>query len=248
MYENLYSENRGLLIWAARRYSRAGEIDPAISPEDIMQTGFIGLCRASQTFDPSKGTWMRWAMLCIVWEIDAMLGLGRRSGEWKVRSGALSLDAPLEADADETLLDTLPDEALPETDAALILDDTCRTVRACVASLRDDRQREVVQRWQLGGETQAAVAHDMGVTPQAIGAVWSRARRKLKSDPRMRALIDVPSFNTGYRRFRETGVSAVEHMILWRERQLERLAGVPGGPCVDPDSGTTEANFPENQR
>lgn len=234
MFENLYSENRGLLIWAARRYSRVGEVDPAISPEDIMQTGFIGLCRASQTFDPSKGTWARWAMLCIVWEIDAMLGLGRRSGEWKVRSGALSLDAPLEADADETLLDTLPDEALPETDAALILDDICRTVRACVASLRDDRQREVVQRWQLGGETQVAVAHDMGVTPQAIGAVWSRARRKLKSDPRMRALIDIPSFNTGYRRFHATNTSAVEAAVLWRERRLEALAGGPAPDAAGP--------------
>lgn len=50
--ERLVSMNRGLVPWLAKRYSR---FLPAGSDSDLVQDGNIGLIRAAELFDPSKG-------------------------------------------------------------------------------------------------------------------------------------------------------------------------------------------------
>ena len=58
MYEALYAQNKGLLIGLARRYAGACALDRAVSVEDLVQSGFLGLVRAAQTYDGSRGrTW-----------------------------------------------------------------------------------------------------------------------------------------------------------------------------------------------
>jgi RNA polymerase sigma factor (sigma-70 family) len=228
MYEKLLTDNRGLLVWAARRYSGACQYDNAVDVEDLIQAGFIGLVNAMETYNESKGRWVKWALWFIEREINAELG--RRDGQWvKAHAGALSLDAPLNDDSDETGLDGLADESLPPVDESLERSDDCRLVRECVSDLSDDRQREVVERWQLGGETQTAVAESLGISPQRVNQIWGKARKALARDWRLRQLTDLDDLTPFYRHvgvntFRTTLTSATEHAALWR---LDHEGGYP---------------------
>ena len=228
MYEKLLTDNRGLLVWAARRYSGACKNDNAVDVEDLIQAGFMGLVDAQATYDETKGGWVKWALWFIEREINA--ALGRRDGHWvKAHAGTLSLDAPLSEDSDETGLDGLADDTLPPVDDNLVLSDDCRLVRECVSDLADDRQREVVERWQLGGETQAAVAESLSISPQRVNQIWCKARKALARDRRLRqltALDDMTPYyqHVGINRFRTTLTSATERAALWR---LDHAGGTP---------------------
>lgn len=221
MYERLLSENKGLLSWAARRYAGAARRDSAISYEDLLQAAFLGLVDASRTYDASKGeTWPTWALWYIRKEIHALIGW--RDGKFiKAHSGAVSLDAPISEDFDETALDALEDDTLAPVDAGAILDDDRRIVREAVADLKDDRQREVVERWQLGGETQAAVAESLGVSSERVRQFWKKAQKTLARDQRLRQLMYLEDCTPYYQRvtlarFNTTNTSQTERAALWR--------------------------------
>ena len=49
MYEALYEQNKGLLHTMAQRYAEACERDRAVSVEDLMQAGFLGLVEAARS-------------------------------------------------------------------------------------------------------------------------------------------------------------------------------------------------------
>ena len=84
MYEKLYEENKGLLRMMARRYARVCALDRAVSVEDLMQAGFVGLMRAAATFDPEAGkSWAGWARWHIRMEFESALGL--RHGRFRRR-------------------------------------------------------------------------------------------------------------------------------------------------------------------
>ena len=220
MYEQLLKDNRGLIAWAAGKYLRAVQRDAAIDYADLLQIAFIGLVEASRTFDASKGdSWSHWALQYINRELQQAIGW--RDGKWtKAHSGAVALDAPIDDESGDTRLDLLPDDG-PPIDAGVLLEGDRQVVRDCVAALEDDRQRAVVERWQLGEETQADVAATLGVSAQMVSVIWKRARKVLARDQRLRALVDLelrtPYYaHVGVNRFNTTHTSAVEKAVLWR--------------------------------
>jgi len=221
MYEQLLLENRGLIAWAARRYAGAARRDGAVDVDDLMQAAFLGLIDASRTYDASNGeTWSKWALWYIRKEIHALIGW--RDGKFiKAHTGALSLDVPVSEEYDETMLDALEDDTLDPVDFEAILNDDRRIVREAVADLKDDRQREVVERWQLGGETQAAVAKSLGVSSERVRQFWKKAQKTLARDRRLRQLAYLEDYTPYYQRvtvarFNTTGISQTERAVLWR--------------------------------
>lgn len=220
MYEGLLETNSGLLAWAAGRYIGACQRDPAVDYDDLVQAGFLGLVRASETYSEGLGgSWGQWATWYITKEIEKTLG--RRDGRWvKAHTGAISLDTPICEDTDETWLDALEDDS-PPVDTNVIMQDDGRVVREAVADLKNDQQRETVQRWQLDGETQAQVAQALGVSPARVHEIWRKARKTLERDKRLRALVDLEDRTPYYMRvgvdtFKSTRTSATEYAAMWR--------------------------------
>ena len=145
MYEEVYAQNCRLVGMIARRYARICEVDRAVTMEDLLQTGFIGLANAADTFDPAGGkSWSAWA----TWKVERELGrfLGLKDGYLsKPHIGAAELDRPIpstEGDA-ETLLDQLADDSLPEPDAALLNDELRQALRDAMERLENEDQRRV---------------------------------------------------------------------------------------------------------
>lgn len=190
MYEEVYEQNKGLLVMMARRYARVCALDRAVSMEDLMQAGFIGLMKAADSFDPAAGkSWSGWACWHIQMEFNSALGL--RQGHFtRPHTGAAALDRPLSADDADgaTAGDMLADETLPDADEAILRDELRRDVRAAVDRLKSEGQRQVVQLCKLEGWSYRQAAQRMGVSVGQAYQLFFRASNNLARDPRLRAL------------------------------------------------------------
>lgn len=230
MYEALYAQNRGLLNRLARQYEGACRLDRAVSLEDLIQAGFIGLVQAKMSFDPERGkTWAAWAAWYVRREYEKLLGL--RDGRFtRAHTGAQTLDQPARGfeDSGTTLKDMLADDSLPDADAALLSRELADTVRAAVDRLEDEKQRRAVRLMQLEARSARAAAADMGVTPAQARRLCDQALARLYGDARLRALTDLDErtrfhAHKGVRAFNQDWTSVTEGAALWRVEQRERM-------------------------
>lgn len=223
MYEALYERHLGLLIAMARQYAGACEMDRAVSEEDLVQTGFLALVRAAQTFDQAGGrTWASWATWHIRREFERVLCL-REGKRVQAHSGADTLDRPLDAGDGEgaTARDLLADDSLPDADAGLLLDELRRSVREAVDRLEDDAQRDAVRLCRLEDCSYRDAARRMGVSPGQARRLSERGCRRLARDRRLRQLMDLDDrtrfhAHKGVAAFNRDWTSVTEGAALWR--------------------------------
>lgn len=230
MYEDLYQENKAMLWATARRYRGYCERDRAVSVEDLVQSGFIGLVEAARTYDEESGkSWLFHAKWYVIREIYNTLGL--RDGEFiRADASAISLDNQLiEGDADSaTLGDMLADDSLPASDEALLLEELRFSVRDAVAKLIDPRQRQIAELYMLEGRTMTEAANDVGISPRRALQLYGRALSNLARDIRLQALADLDErtkfhARKGVKRFLSDRTSVVEEQALWRIEQREKI-------------------------
>ncbi len=190
MYEEVYEQNKGLLVMMAKRYARVCALDRAVSMEDLIQAGCIGLMKAADSFDPNAGkSWSGWACWHIQMEFNSALGL--RQGHFtRPHTGAVALDGPLRTGDGEgvTAGDLLADETLPDADEAILRDELCRDVREAVARLKSEGQRQVVELCKLRGFSYRQAAERLGVSVGQAYQLFFRATNNLARDPSLRAL------------------------------------------------------------
>lgn len=224
--QKLLNEFGYLCRMAARRYAWLTERDAAIDADDLRQIAFVGLCKAATTYreERSNGkTFAAWAWLYVCNEIK------RAVRPVKVES----LDAPIADDDDShltPLMETLPDESCPESDAFLLTDEIVQAVRAAVDGLPDD-QREVVRLHGLEGNTLQQCDELRDTEPGTSKRLNGRAVRTLAKDVRLQNLVRDLDAETNFLRYKSvnsfftTRSSAVEDVVLWR---LERGAKTDG--------------------
>ena len=207
MYEEICEENRGLLVMMARRYERVCALDRAVSMDDLMQAGALGLMRAAQTFDPDAGKgWPGWACWHIQMEFNSVLGL--RNGRFtRPHTGAAALDRPIARGESEgaTEGDLLADESLPGVDEALMRQELAQGVRAAVGRLKSDGQRRVVQLCKLDGWSYQEAARRMGVSVGQAYQLFFRAANNLARDPRLIRLAEAEGHKNTRRRRGQKG-------------------------------------------
>lgn len=227
MYEQLYRQNRGLLWHVARRYAWAIEASGCCDLEDLANSAFLGLVRASETYDANRAAWSTWAWKwCSKYVRDA---LGLRTARGRLNLYACSLDAPISPEDPEgdSLLDSLTDTTLPEIDAALLDDETARIVRQALSEL-PEAECKAITLTGLQGRTAADAALACAATEQMIRNACSRAMRKLYHDRRLRALVGLEQA-TAYHRHKgiqaclNSRSSVVEDAVLWRESQRNSI-------------------------
>lgn len=230
MYEDLYAENKGLLYYIARRYSKACLCDRAVSVEDLVQAGFFGLVQAQKTFNSQAGNWASWAAHYITKEIYKALGL-RDGKSVKAHWRALPLDAPLNTDDPDGLTgaDVLIDGSLPEIDEAAIQDDIRRCVRRAVERMENDQQRLVIQLCGLEAQPYTTAAGRLGVSVERVRQIRKKALEHLRKDKDLQEIADVDKqtpyyWHIGLTAFKTTHTSATEKTVLWREKMLQHQA------------------------
>ena len=208
--------------WAGR-YSWILERRNDLDREDLQQAAFLGILEARKAYKEERGGEVTLAGFYARKEIRALLGI--RNG--KLPPTLESLDEPINEETDDTRLDLLADETLPEADAALLEEERRQTVRDAVERLKPD-QRAVVKLRFFQGKTYQQTADEMNVTRDRVTTIFQNARRNLRRDRYLKALAEVNRstpylLGVGVTRFNSTFTSAVEELVLLRERLLEKV-------------------------
>jgi RNA polymerase sigma-B factor len=236
MHRNQQEEDAKMAHYWACRYYWAAEKRNDIDLDDLQQAAYLGIMRARKAYDPEKATFGTYAGFYARYEIRALLGIMDR----KMPPVLLSLDEPLNDETEDTRLDMVADESIPDPDDALIAEDLRQTVRDAVNRLQEE-QREVIALRFFEGLTYQETAAQMQIPQIKAKQIYNNAKRNLRHDRYLRALAEV-NRNTNYMRhvgvmqFNNTMTSAVEDIVMWRERMINKLlSAIDEGKDIDKD-------------
>ena len=215
-----------LACYWAGRYRWALERRNDLDMEDLQQAAFVGILRAVKDYKDEKAGLVTLAGYYARNEIRELLGI--RNG--KLPPVLESLDEPLNDETEDTRLDLLADETIPDPDAGIIEEERKQTVRDAVDRLQED-QRQVVRLRYFSGMTYQQTADEMNITRDRVATLFQNARRNLRHDRYLKALAEVNRrtpylLGVGVTRFNSTFTSAVEEIVLLRERLLQKVLQV----------------------
>ena len=226
MYEDICARNQGLVNLLARRYARLCALDRAVSREDLIQAGYIGLINAARTYDPAAGkSWASWAAWYIRGEFERALGM--RHGRFtRAHTGADTLNrrVRLPNGPGEAAIDALADPSLPPADENLLKQELVQAVRQAVDRLPTEGQRTATRLCRLEGLTYPQAAGQMGVSATRARKLCEKAAQNLARDGRLRrqlCLDDRTRFHAhkSVAAFNRDWTSVTEAAALWRLEQ-----------------------------
>lgn len=201
-------------LWAL---DRRGDVDQ----DDLMQAARIGIWEAQKTYKPDLGAWSTYSAFWIRREIRRALGV--KSG--KLPPPEIHLDEPITWDAEETRLDMLADDSIPDMDS--VVDDQARVVREAVERLDDPQQREVIHKKFYERKTENQIAEEMNIEQaRKVYGIWVNARRRLRRDKYLRELHSLSfhyHINVSVARFNTTRTSSVEEAVIRYYSKLDDL-------------------------
>ena len=161
--------------WAGR-YSWAIERRNDIDREDLQQAAYLGILQARKPYKEERGGEVTLAGFYARKEIRALLGI--RDG--KLPPILESLDEPLNDETDDTRLDLIADETVPEADAGLLEEEKRQTVRDAVNRLAAD-QRAVVSLRFFKGKTYKVKTNAKGIAQKKLNKNVIKKLRKGKT-------------------------------------------------------------------
>jgi len=197
--------NLGLVHLLANQMRRNG-----IRYDDLVQEGTLGLLRATETFDPTRG--VRFSTYCVYWirakiqrylqrldkdDIPSIAGADMATdtsgNRRRPRARALSLDSPVDAGEDRTLGDIVPDVGEDPEDATLRLErerSVDRVLRGIADELGDPRLARIIERRLLSEEpdTLAVLGEELSLSREGARLLESKVLRLAKQ--RLAALSD----------------------------------------------------------
>lgn len=215
----------------ARRTIRLTGGYGGVDADDLTQSGYEALLSAITSFDPDKGmSFIGWLELHLRTAF-AEVG-GYRAKHRDPLNDCASLDAPLpggDDEADTTFLDTIADEsdAYAEVEERLYNDELHEVLDKAIGCLPPHRA-EIMRAAYWDGKTQAAIARERGISDQLVSAHIRRGLGELSRGRPARGLRAFLENETDYyahvgkRAFGTTHTSAVEKMVLRRERLAEQ--------------------------
>jgi RNA polymerase sporulation-specific sigma factor len=216
------AEHRGLVYHIARQYRAVCLYDRAADTEDLVQAGYIGLMRAVQTYDESKGIFSSWAVIHIKLEMRKVLGINH--GKQRADMGAASLNEVVPGTEDSTLLDTL--EAPVDIEGDFDHAELVEGVRTAVGLLPDS-QSTLVRMHDLQGKGLAEAGNRCGLEPPVAYQAHRNAIKKLRRDPRLLALAKAHHLDrrtnwyhhVSSKQYKSTWMSSTEAIAFWREQK-----------------------------
>ena len=178
----------------ARRYAR-----PNLPVQDLMQEGYIGLLRAKQHFDPTRGIsfgsyaawWVRKYILSALKEYGHIVRLPQHNACAMERCISESLDKPVSMEDDErlTYADILRDET-PRADEQLTQEERKTALLSALNALPWRMQTVVRGVYGIGCErrTCAEIANELGVSHDVVKKIHHRAKKRLRECPLLRKM------------------------------------------------------------
>lgn len=215
--EALWEQTKRLAFCTVRQYRPSVTVDL----DDLLQSAFFGVRAAAFAYDPDRGTFAALLPFFVRRECRQTLGLDRKE------FATVSIDAPLNAETEDTLADLLADDSISPMTEDIEREELCRDVREAVDRL-DERQATTVRGHWLEGQTLEQLARALGISREGARQLEQRAFERLRRDRVLRTLYKPPERRapqepgTGLHAFMNTGSSAVERAALQREKRARR--------------------------
>ena len=176
--EELITQNMGYVVTLARQYQ-----SDILSTEDLVSEGAIGMMKAAEKYDPSRGKpFVTFAAPYIRKSIET--AINRLATETDIRSTDESL--PVGSRNNYTLLNVLEDKDAPKADAtveqASLSEDLLRGI-----GVLNEREQAVVKRYfgiDAERQTMAEIAEGLGLKRERVRQVRDQALRKLRKEAR----------------------------------------------------------------
>lgn len=170
----LITANMGYVVTLARQYK-----SELLSTDDLISEGSIGLMKAADKFDPSRGKpFVTFAAPFIRRSIEN--AISRLAGEVPIMSTDESL--PIGSNNNFTLLNVLEDKGAPKTDATLEQNTLSDDMAAAISTL-NEREQAVIRRY-FGIEhqrmTMAEIGEELGLKRERVRQIRDKAVRKLR--------------------------------------------------------------------
>ena len=164
----------GYVVTLARQYR-----SELLSTDDLISEGSIGLMKAADKFDPSRGKpFVTFAAPFIRRSIEN--AISRLAGEVPIMSTDESL--PIGSNNNFTLLNVLEDKGAPKTDATLEQNTLSDDMAAAISTL-NEREQAVIRRY-FGIEhqrmTMAEIGEELGLKRERVRQIRDKAVRKLR--------------------------------------------------------------------
>lgn len=231
----LWEQVERLVRWHANRWASAGSEWAGVTAEDLYQSGYLGLVDAVKTYDPERGLqfagWLGYYL-----KKEFITALGRRTSRQRGEplNYAISLDAPLKFDSDDTertVADAIADPCDPydETTQKIYHAQLREALNHELDTLTPELRETVKRRYYLG-QTLDTVADYMRTYKATAQQREKSALRQLRRSARLAKFIDERTnyfLHVSVGRFHSTHTSAVESLVLERERMREQDARAP---------------------
>ena len=172
--DTLITSNMGYVVTLARQYK-----SDILSTDDLIGEGSIGLTKAVEKFDPSRGKpFVTFAAPYIRKAIEDAITL--LTGDIPVMSTDESL--PIGSNNNFTLLNVLEDKDSPKADHAVEQNALSDRMLEAISML-DEREQTVIKRFfgiEYERMTMAEIGEEMGLKRERIRQIRDKAMRKLK--------------------------------------------------------------------
>ena len=172
--------NMGLVYYIAKRYTETQESNTREPFEDLVSIGTIGLIKAVNTFDESKGfKFATYATRCINNEI--LMNFRRN----KKKKQEISMQTPIHVDDNGNVM-TIENTIDEKIDMNQEDDSRLQEMLDCLPMVEDKRNRNILLLF-LAGKRQKEIARIMGISQSYISRLQQKAieeiRQKMKAIP-----------------------------------------------------------------
>lgn len=223
----LWDQIERFVAYKAIRQLRALGEQTAVEFDDLFNSGYIALLAAAERYDSDRGAkFTTYLALHLKSAFAHSLGVRSSRQQKDPLNNAISLDRPLNEDMDlGTWHDIVadPNDPYADLEQQMYLDHLRPELDKAMSSLKEIERETLIRRYYKG-ETLSAVSEAMGVNQEAVRQREAKAIRHLRTTKLLERLGQYLEcrtnyyFHVGVNTFNNTNTSAVEALMLRRER------------------------------
>lgn len=229
----LWEQVKGLVARKARHIMTALDLRGSscgVELEDLMQSGYLALVRAVETYEPAAGAFSTWLIYHLKNTFAEVTGYRTKRGQNEPLNNSFSLDKTVDDESDGTPFgEFVPDPKAAATmlsiEEKLWREQLHEALEAALAAL-PEQSAEVLRLRRYQGLTLADVGQIRGTTPERIRQIENKAIRQLRKPSiacHLRPFYDFDFYcGTGLGAFQHTGMSIQERYLVLEEDRKER--------------------------
>ena len=211
----------------AARWNNAFDGRNGVTVNDLINSAYIAMVDAATTYKPEKGAFLTWYAFYLKTAFCECYGLRKRQPD--PLNSAQSLDAPLGDNGDGTFSDILAD---PNGEAPLQALEEELYQQQLHDALEVELDKlpapygEILRMRYYDQLTYPEIAAATGEKPGKLHTMEGKALQRIRCSSTGKQLVAFYDFDyfhgTGFRRFKETGVSIQERYLINLERDMQR--------------------------